>query len=142
MTVKEPPNNGPRKVGESTQEPYTLEFRLDLLPRSPNELLRRHWATVSNYNKRIYRLVSMCVGVNLPEVPLTRARLTLTRVSAGKMDRDNLRSSFKAVVDGLVRCGVLFDDSEEVIGEPVVKHEAGKKGKGYITVRVEEVANA
>jgi hypothetical protein len=138
MTVKESPNNGPRKVDELTQ-PYVLEFRLEILPRSPNELLRRHWATISNYNKRIYRLVSMGVGVNLPPGPLMRARLTLTRVSAGKMDRDNLRSSFKAVVDGLVRCGVLFDDSEDVIGEPTVRHDAGKKGKGYITVRVEEV---
>lgn len=49
-----------------------------------------------------------------PEDPLALARVKCVRHSSGQEpDPDNLAASFKAAIDGLVRCGVLEDDKPE-----------------------------
>ncbi|MEE9386377.1 MAG: hypothetical protein V3V08_23430 [Nannocystaceae bacterium] len=48
--------------------------------------------------------------------------------------------SFKAIVDGLVSCGVLKDDTHAVIGTPEYCWEKAKRAEGHVTVEVWEVA--
>lgn len=118
---------------------YVLEFKIDDIPESPNKLLGRHWTIRKRHADKWHRLVWSKVWFVKPPVPLEKAKVTLTRYSTGKLDADNLRSSFKAVVDGLVKWGVIVDDNMDVIGEPIVKQEPTSRGKKCITVRVEEV---
>lgn len=73
-----------------------------------------------------------------PQFPLKKAVVTLTRCSVRTMDADNCRSSFKPVLDALVKVKVLADDSFDVIGEPKVVQEKVRLNAGKIKVRVEE----
>lgn len=68
--------------------------------------------------------------------PLKKAQLILTRVSAVSPDSDGLVSSFKWVIDGLVRAGVLVNDGYGNIGMPEYRWEKGSRGQGKIRVVV------
>jgi Holliday junction resolvase RusA-like endonuclease len=60
----------------------------------------------------------MEAGKSPIRLPLKRAKLRLTRFSTVRPDTDGLVSGFKAVIDGLVKAGVLFNDKYENIGFP------------------------
>lgn len=79
------------------------------------------------------------MGITRPPIALNKAKLTLTRFSSMKPDQDGLVSSFKHVVDGLVECGVLVDDSMDIIGMPEYKHEPAKPKFGKIQIEVQEI---
>jgi Holliday junction resolvase RusA-like endonuclease len=110
------------------------------LPKSPNDLLGAHWRQRSKHAKEWQEAVwaYLLKAGGKPPAPLTRARLSLIRYSSVEPDRDNLRGSFKAVVDGLVKAGVLVDDTSAVIGEPYVHWIKAPPRKGMIQVIVEE----
>lgn len=119
---------------------YTLEFKIAETPDSPNRLLGAHWTKRAGYAKKWERIVWKHVWQQLPQKPLNRAKVTLTRFSTKKMDADNARSSFKPVMDALVKLGVLADDSPSVVGEPQVLQEKAPLRQKGIVVRIEEVA--
>jgi hypothetical protein len=50
--------------------------------------------------------------------PLKKAQIELTRMSAQAPDYDGLVASFKPVVDALVKCRILDDDSMEHLPNP------------------------
>lgn len=126
--------------GGSPQSPYRLEFELIGLPKSPNQLLGAHWTIRSGHAKKWKKLVGKAVEKKCPPTPLEKAKVTLIRYSAAKsMDRDNLRSSFKPIVDALKLYGVIVDDAPEVIGEPVVEHMPGGRGAGKVKIIVESI---
>jgi hypothetical protein len=117
---------------------YVLDLRIPGLPPTYNSIGRKgHWrllkATHEWKNQVRYR-----VGRFLPSQALTKAAVTLTRCSSHESDYDGLVHSFKPILDGLVECGVLADDSMKVIGVPQYRWEKAERGKGYIKVRVEE----
>jgi len=113
------------------------EFEIKSLPPTINEIGRKHWAVKSNIAKRWIALVwHCCVLHKVAELDLLMARLELTRHSSRECDFDNLASSFKHVIDGLVRARVIRDDKPSIIGSPVFKWEKAKKGQGKITVKV------
>lgn len=116
---------------------YVLEFSVPTLPKSPNQLLGAHWAVRANHAKRWERLIWAYVWPRKPAAPLKKAKLTLIRHSIRVMDADNLRSSFKPVVDALVKLGIIADDSMAVIGEPIVRHERTRRKEQKITIIVE-----
>ncbi len=115
-----------------------VEFKIMGLPKSSNTLLRRHWALVSKEKKMWHHFVLVNCMTYEAE-PMTKARLTLTRYSSVEMDADNLAASFKFVVDGLVKAGVILDDKPSVIGQPQYFWKKTTPKNGHITVRVEEV---
>lgn len=116
---------------------YTLEFQINALTDSPNKLLGAHWTTRKRYADKWKRLVWAKVWHLKPPAPLTKARVTLERHSPRKMDADNVRSSFKPVMDALVQWGVLLDDNTDVIGEPVVIQAKSTNKCKFIKVTVE-----
>lgn len=68
--------------------------------------------------------------------PLEKAKLKLTRLSTRQPDFDNLALSFKYVVDGLVKAGVIVDDKYEVIGESEYCWEKCKRDEQGVKVEV------
>lgn len=119
---------------------YILEFKISQLPDSPNKLLGAHWTRRKKHADKWLRLVwAKVLQEEAPPEPLKKAKLTLVRYSTHKLDSDNLRSSFKAVVDALVKVGVIVDDDMDVIGEPEVRQEPTTRENKFIYVKVEEI---
>jgi Holliday junction resolvase RusA-like endonuclease len=119
---------------------YTLEFQLDGLPRMTNPSGRgTHWRVIKQERDKWKMAVIAVAARWKPATPLTRARLTLTRCSTTQPDPDGLVSGFKAIVDGLVRAGVLEDDKGKNIGFPDYRWEKAPRGKGCVRVKVEEI---
>ncbi len=118
---------------------YSLEFEIVGLPKSPNNLLGRHWRAKAGHAQQWMGKVLIAVNRNKPVEPLKKATLTLTRFSSSEPDHDGLCGSFKAVIDALVKVKVLENDKPSNIGSPTYLWEKTKQGAGKIRVKVEEV---
>jgi Holliday junction resolvase RusA-like endonuclease len=115
---------------------YTLEFQLSGLPRTTNGS-HGHWRTKQAQVKALKaRVFASCWHLR-PDVPLSLARITLTRASSVEPDYDNLVISFKPVIDGLRQAGVIVDDKRKNVGRPEYLWEKCKPGDGHIKVKVE-----
>lgn len=118
---------------------YSLEFRLEGLPKTTNSGGRAHWAVKALEARKWKNSVAGMVGTNKPKEPLQKAKLTLRRCSSSAPDFDGLVSSFKHVVDALQDCGVIVNDKMTTIGTPTYEWFPASRGKGFITVKVEEL---
>ena len=76
-----------------------------------------------------------CVG-HKPSRPLESASIVLTRLSSSEPDADNLVSSFKFILDGLTKCGVILDDKPSIIGIPEFRWQKTSPKKGRIRIHV------
>jgi Holliday junction resolvase RusA-like endonuclease len=103
-----------------------------------NMLYRGDWRKRAAEVRRWKAIVALHFAKQRPEKPLTKANLTFVRCSSRRPDEDGLVSGFKAVQDGLVECGILADDSFEVIGRPTYGWKKAPKNGGSIYVLVEE----
>jgi hypothetical protein len=78
-----------------------------------------------------------------PNAPLEKANITLIRHSHRTLDYDGLVGSLKPVVDALVSCGVLSDDSWKVLGRWNVDQRFRPKAKGpLLEVMVQSLPQA
>jgi hypothetical protein len=118
---------------------YKLTFIIHELPKPVNRLSGNHWGLYKKYREYWHALVSHCVTGKKPKAPLKRAQLTLVRYSSVAPDYDGMVSSWKPVIDGLVKTGVLEDDSMAHIGIPRFEWEKAKPKAGKIFVGVEEL---
>jgi len=116
---------------------YLLEFTVDGLPRTTNQLTRMHWRMKHKHSVEWKRTVWAKCWHLKPPAPLGKAKLTLTRLSSQECDFDGLVSSFKHVIDGLVDSGVLTGDTMSIIGQPTYLWEKCAPRKGHIKVKVE-----
>lgn len=118
---------------------YRLEFTIAGLPRMTNPSGRKnHWRVVKKERDQWIAAVMAIVKTRTrPVAPLERAKLTLTRYSSVSPDPDGLVSGFKAIVDALVKAGVIANDRTENIGFPDYRWEKAPRGKGSVRVRVE-----
>lgn len=117
---------------------YRLEFEIPGLPKRYNEV-SRGWRIRSNESQKWHRLVGLVVSGKRPPLPLVRARLILTRFSSASPDADGLVSTFKFVIDGLVKSGILLDDRWENIQMPHYQWKKVPAKHGKIHVVVEEL---
>jgi hypothetical protein len=118
---------------------YILEFEIHELPKPINAQTSFHWRKKGQIVKEWHKKVHYACLYHRPKFPLVRAQLRLTRFSSRCPDYDGLVSSWKHVIDGLVICGILSDDTMDVIGMPVFLWEKYKPKQGKIHVRVEEI---
>jgi hypothetical protein len=118
---------------------YMIEFEIKALPRLPNTLLGSHWRTRSEHAKKWKLLVAHALHMNKPDAPLKQAKLTLIRRSTKRPDYDGIVGGMKVILDSLVYCGVLIDDTHEVIGVPTYDHEKVGPKCGGIFVRIEAI---
>lgn len=118
----------------------SLELVIPGLP-SCNTAAAPHWRTRHAERRMWHALVAATVLAELgrwPEAPLERARVTITRCSAGpEPDFDNLASGAKFLLDGLVKAGVLKDDRPNCIGQPILLWERAPRGRGSVRISVE-----
>lgn len=114
-----------------------ISFEIPGLPKSPNQLLGAHWRVRSGHKKTWLTLVHLAIRTQLPRAPHQTAKLTLTRFSSVEPDTDNLRGSFKAIIDSLVNLRVIVNDKRENIGEPIVLWEKIAPKHGKIRVEIE-----
>lgn len=75
-------------------------------------------------------LIFGLVRGRLPEKPLEKARIRIVRHSFRTLDYDGLVGSMKPVVDALVTCGVLQNDTWNVTGQWDVTQEFRPKNAG------------
>jgi Holliday junction resolvase RusA-like endonuclease len=118
-------------------KPFLLEFEINALPKTLNQLFTSHWRARHEHNKMFFNLVALNVKNFKPQMPLEEAKLTFTRVASRAPDFDNLVGSFKCIIDALVRCGIIAGDTPQVIGQPVYLFEKSKRSNGKIKIKVE-----
>lgn len=131
-----------KEIVQVSQTPYSLFMRIQGLPKTYNSMGRSHWAVKLKESRYWIDAVGYRVKGRLPPIPLLRAQIKLIRCSSNPPDADGLVSSFKAVVDGLTRAGVLADDKMSNIGFPNFEWRKGKPKCGYIEVIVNEIVEA
>lgn len=126
---------------------YSLTITLPGLPESPNKLMHKKWQAQLRHKKMWREAVWLACYQYLPEEPLKRARVTMTRhSSAHSMDTDNLAASFKCLLDALKYQpkvnpnfrGVIFDDSPEFI-EARYFFEKAPMREGHVTILIEDI---
>lgn len=119
--------------------PYRLEFTLPGLPKTMNTVggSSNHWTARAREARLWKNQVILKVVSQRPAAPLKKAVLTLTRASSVRPDYDNLVSSFKRVVDGLVVGKIIEDDGWDYIGMPAFHWIKAPQGRGFIHVIVE-----
>ncbi|CAK0739439.1 crossover junction endodeoxyribonuclease RusA [Azospirillaceae bacterium] len=121
---------------------YRIELEIQGLPKittNANRNWKGRWAEA----KRWLRIIETAIIVKRlkPVEPIKKAKVTLTRFAFGRRpDQDNLVASFKHVLDGLVKAGVIIDDSYDIIGAPEIDWASAKPKQGRIKIIVEEVA--
>lgn len=118
---------------------YFIEIEIEGLPKTINEIGRKHWAVKKKEVDKWHQLVAMHTLGKRPMKPLKHAKVTMIRHSSKEPDFDNLASSFKAVMDGLIKAGVIENDRQANIGQPSYRWEKAPHGAGHIWVRVEEL---
>jgi len=71
----------------------------------------------------------------VPKEPMRKAKIDITFVASDKIrrDLDNLFSSMKAYIDGLVEVGLLWDDSADRVTY-TIRYELGEKPNTIIKV--------
>ncbi len=118
---------------------YHISFELKGLPKTVNQLGRKHWAIKVKHNNEWHlQILAELMKQGLPPHPITKAFVTLTRFSAVEPDYDNLVNSFKCILDSLIKASVLADDSSRVIGHPIYMWEKCPHREGKIRVEVQE----
>lgn len=120
---------------------YHAKIKIDYLPKTANKMSCMGWRSRSQHANEVKRIVhaELLRLRIIPEIPLLRARLKLTRCSAKRPDFDGTVSSFKWVIDGLVKAGVIINDDIDVIGEPEYKWEQTSPKCGHIKIEVLEL---
>lgn len=118
---------------------YYIDFDLQGLPMTLNQLLAAPLRARMRHKRLWKRDVFLITFNQRPPVPLKKAHITLTRHSSKECDDDNLRASFKPILDGLKQAKIIEDDKPSVIGSPVCQWRKTPAKQGRITVIVEEI---
>lgn len=116
---------------------------LDGKPKATNQLLGSHFFT-KHKNAQVWKNLIKCViGKNLPQEPLTKAKLTFIRYSNRTLDFDGCVASMKPLSDGLVESKVIKNDTYTITGDWVVSQKFLKRTEGsMIYILVESLSNA
>lgn len=117
-----------------------MTYRLDIsLPGLPpmNSADATHWRTRRAIRLKWEAAVWHATIGKRPEKPLVQARVTIVRRSTREPDFENLTQGGKFLLDGLVRCRVLADDSPAIIGQPTYLWEKAPPRKGHVSITVE-----
>ena len=114
-----------------------IEVNLPLRTASLNVALGEHWTKrLSRSKKQREAALFSLAAIRRGGMPLP-VRVTLTRVSAGVLDSDNLLGALKHVRDG-VADWLDVDDADARI-DWVYAQDKGKRGTHLVRVRVEHV---
>lgn len=89
---------------------------------SHNEILRQHYATLDSYNKSWYLRIGRLVDSNKKIIESWKSSVhgellafEGLEYSSGVRDIDSSSGSFKPIIDGLVKSGLIEDDSPKFL---------------------------
>lgn len=125
-----------------------IEFALPFPLESLNQRDRKHWAQRSRDKTSLSQEIMAAIGGprHFPRPAWQRARVTVVRCSAGRLDEDNLVASVKNLLDCLcpsspthpTGLGIIEDDSTRHL-ELIVRQSSAKVGAGSTAVRIERL---
>jgi hypothetical protein len=118
---------------------YSLELTINELPPLMTNGTQHSWRARAGIKSKWKNRTALEIGGRIPPSPLTRARVKFVRHSSNEPDFDNLVTSFKPIMDGLVLARVLIDDAREIVGQPEYVWAKEKRNKGHVMIYVEEV---
>jgi hypothetical protein len=95
---------------------YKLFISTEAVPRSLNKKLRSNRYANHSENKKWDMIIYSECSSKLPKEPLKKAKVSINRYSYRMLDFDGLVGALKPVIDAFVSCGVLSDDSWNVLG--------------------------
>lgn len=115
---------------------YDHTFRFGELPALQPDTMSRF--VKHRYRKHWHKYVAQLVMIERarPRDPLPHVEIRCMRHSSREPDRDNLWYSFKPVVDGFKRAGVILDDTPKVIVLQVAEWSHAPQGEGHVTVHI------
>ena len=124
---------------KATEGKYYLKVRLEGLPPTLNKLNSMHFMARSRLNKDWREAVWGAIGSKIPEVPLKRAQITITRHSSVEGDGDNYAGGYKAIIDALRHMKILENDKLSNIGniQTLWVHETPRNG--WISLEIQEL---
>lgn len=114
---------------------------IDGLPKTPNSLLRQHWAIVKKEKDKWLALIGAHSAGKRPKEPLTKALITIIRHSSRAPDFDGMVLSGKFLIDPLTKLGIIIDDNMEIIGQPKYAWVKSKPKQGFVEIFVESRAD-
>jgi Holliday junction resolvase RusA-like endonuclease len=119
---------------------YHVIIEISGLPKTVNELGRKHWAVKVKHNRKWQEEIFYALQKKeRPEKPLEKVVLQFTRYSSMEPDFDNLVNSFKPIMDALVKAKIIKDDKPSIVGNPTYGWQKCKKGEGKIEIEIKEV---
>lgn len=123
---------------------YILEIEIPTAATDANRTKGSNRFAHHSLFKKIKQDIELLVRGKKPEAPLESFKLSVTRHGARALDYDNLISSFKPFIDGLVLSGIIENDSWKYIRQINTDQKIGKEKKLVITIEevrtVEEMA--
>lgn len=113
-------------LGEvALRQVHAMIIEIPRVPSSPNYLRGKHWRVRHQESKVWNQEIYFAVRGTRPPTPYVKAKVTIDRRAARKLDPDNLHGCVKPVVDALRYARVLLDDTAENI-ELTVTQSRGK----------------
>ena len=112
-----------------------------LPPKEFNPNSRVHWSARYRAGQKVKDdVMALVLEQGAPTEPIQKAHITITWVAKDKRRRDidNLFSSMKAYIDGLVHAGLIADDSADHV-EYTLKYERGTKDNTIIGIEEKEI---
>ena len=114
---------------------YYYNYVIEDVPPSNNKFIGRNNIWEYQEYKKLWQKYILMLCLPRPEKPIKRARVIIDYYFKDKRRRDPDNFSGKMILDGLVRAGILEDDSFNNI-ELVLKAEVDKeKPRTEITVK-------
>jgi hypothetical protein len=129
--------------------PREINFVLPFLLPSLNVRDRQHWAVRRRQMLMLQQEIMAAMGgpEHYPQPPFSRARITVTRISTGKLDPDNLAASVKGLLDVVkmrsernpLGLSFIVDDDPARIELIVRQQHAPSRKEQATAVRIEEL---
>ncbi len=83
-------------------------------PTRLNQLLNSHWAVAARYKRHDADIIAASVlGAGVPKADRSRRRVSVEIVLGPRQRGGDPDCYWKSLLDGLVKCGLLKDDSKE-----------------------------
>ena len=112
---------------------FHLKKAFPHVPPSLNITLRTHYHKRNKLFKDYYNLISAVTRDQRPPEPLKKAKIKIERHFYRMLDYDNLVSSQKCIIDGLIHCGIIEIDSWKILGVWDVNQVFRQKKLGPLT---------
>jgi len=96
----------------STVKTYRRNVFVDYLPPMNTAHTRRHWSAAHKEKQKWIKLLLIAFPkAKMPDQPLQKSEITITRMSSREPDFDNMVMAAKPIFDALQKRGIIVDDA-------------------------------